>query len=171
MWMNTPAPLTFVSSVIFFRLRYIIHAPLMSCIIAFPQNARQARAYSTTSHVASVNEYSCVINFRLFSLAFPLIVGNPACLLMFTNNPARREFRCPLYRVPLIWQLEHSYLYENESLLWLVMFTDVNEHSCAFDLCLFGRLFPSPLYHPCTINELHNSFPPECKASKSLLDY
>ena len=45
-----------------------------------------------------------------------LVVGNLPCLVLFTNNPVRREFRCPLYRVSSIQQFKYSFLYDWSSL-------------------------------------------------------
>lgn len=55
----------------------------------------------------SVNEYSCDIDFCLFN---PLIVGNLVFLVIFTYNPVRCEFGCPLYRIPLIHESVQTFI-------------------------------------------------------------
>ena len=39
----------------------------------------------------------------------PYMYGKLACLVLFTNNPPRREFRCPLYRVSALWHNHNTH--------------------------------------------------------------
>ena len=39
----------------------------------------------------------------------PYMYGKLACLVLFTNSPPRREFRCPLYRVSALWHNHNTH--------------------------------------------------------------